>query len=783
MQSTELFCDDVSLQSTSSLSSDLDPDTYSSNIHTDDSAAAPPPLSDFTSDLDKLLGADQDINRPFPQEADDVLFLDEVSLYKLSARITELEERRSALMAELKRLKELQRQIKMKQKAKQLEGGDPTRLLLHQDFATKKKVARAQSGFLRHLLKFADVCRAKGFVYAVIPEKGKVMTGASESLREWWKEEVRLEWNRDSALQRHYIKHPPPSPSDHSRHNPDISVSKTLSELQDTTLGSLLSALVKHCYPPQRKFPLEKGLPPPWWPTGKEPWWLELDLESGPPPYRKPHDLKKAWKIAVIIAVIKHLAPEFEQMQQLAKDSKYLQEKMSVRECALWSSVLQQESWIYSKPSGQVMNPTQRDVDFNTVDFDIDDFDMYVEYVKQKTIKQLEEPRAMADVNIQMDIGDSSQHHPPVDPQNFILDQVNYQNSNGESQQSRSFATHQANDNDRSLIRPEDQMIGTTILPSQHSCPNMELPTVQRFDSVQESASQSLFDVFGIRVPSVTPNSSHNTDIRLPVQQFDVLSVPEMPSQDLFDVIRIRAPSVAPNSSGSMNMRLPVQQFDVLSVAESPSHYLFDVAGIRVPSVGPSFTDAPLNFNFGYANGSSSTFCIQDSAIVEEVGVSYCHPQTNITLLCASPNPILMQQSSINLAQQSTVVPSIKKQAVAPYQGIQTPTSLEQKSLLHESMIKEGSYWGQNVGLDCLEGISNAIELQQSNVVPPSQVNLMPRNQIDFMHQTQRNLDNYNQGHYKHQSVLQQSQEFQTNYSASGQTWQSDPLMHWLERR
>lgn len=613
------------------------------------------------------------------------------------------------------------------------------------------------------------------------------MTGASESLREWWKEEVRLEWNSYLAHRRHYIKHPPPSPSDHNWRNPDILVSKTLSELQDTTLGSLLSALVKHCYPPQRKFPLEKGLPPPWWPTGKEPWWPELDLESGPPPYRKPHDLKKVWKIAVVIAVIKHMAPEFEKMQQLAKHSKYLQEKMSVRECALWSSVLQQESWIYSKNSGQVMNPTQRDVDSTAVDFDIEDFNLDVEYVKQTNIKQLDEPTAMADVDIQMEIGESSQLDPPLGPQNFILYQVNCQNSNGESQQSRSLATHQVNDNDRSMIRPEDQMIGTTILPLQHSSPNMELPAVQQFDvpSVQESASQDLFDVFGIRVPSVAPNSSYNMDIRLPVQRSDVPSMQEMPYQDLFDVIRIRAPSVAPNnSSESMNLSLPVQQFDVLSVAESPSDVLFNVAGIRVPSVGPSFTDAPLSFNFGYSNGSnSSTFCIRDSAIVEEVGVSHCHPQTNITRLCASPNPSLMQQSLINIAQQSTVVPSIVKKTVAPYQGIQATTSLEQNSLLHESMIEEGNYWGQKVGLDYLEGISNAIKLQQSNVVPPRQVNVMPRNPIDFMHRSQGNLDNYNQGHYKRQSVLQQSQEFQTNCSAFRQTWQTDPMMHWLERR
>jgi ethylene-insensitive protein 3 len=43
-----------------------------------------------------------------------------------------------------------------------------------------------------------------------------------------------------------------------------------LQDIQDSTLGSVLSALIQHCEPPQRSFPLERGLAPPWWPTGHE---------------------------------------------------------------------------------------------------------------------------------------------------------------------------------------------------------------------------------------------------------------------------------------------------------------------------------------------------------------------------------------------------------------------------------------------------------------------------------------------------------------------------------
>ncbi|XWS33301.1 hypothetical protein CRYUN_Cryun22dG0069700 [Craigia yunnanensis] len=54
-----------------------------------------------------------------------------------------------------------------------------------------------------------------------------------------------------------------------------VSCMRLLQELQDSTLGSLLSPLMQHCMPPQRRFPLGRGLAPPWWPTGKELWWGE----------------------------------------------------------------------------------------------------------------------------------------------------------------------------------------------------------------------------------------------------------------------------------------------------------------------------------------------------------------------------------------------------------------------------------------------------------------------------------------------------------------------------
>ena len=90
-----------------------------------------------------------------------------------------------------------------------------------------------------------------------------------------------------------------------------------------------LSGCRQHCDPPQRRFPLEKGTPPPGWPCGTEEWWPAVGLimseNDTQPPYRKPHDLKKVWKVAVLTAVIKHMAPDIAKIRKLVRRSKCLQ--------------------------------------------------------------------------------------------------------------------------------------------------------------------------------------------------------------------------------------------------------------------------------------------------------------------------------------------------------------------------------------------------------------------------------------------------------------------------
>ncbi|AED91496.1 transcription factor TEIL/ethylene-insensitive-like protein [Arabidopsis thaliana] len=210
----------------------------------------------------------------------------------------------------------------------------------------RKKMARSQDSVLKYMMKIMEVCKAKGFVYGIVPEKGKPITGSSDSLRRWWKENVQFDQNAPDAITDYLALAAAAAAAELiDKSSSSSSLLHMLQELQDTTLGSLLSALMQHCMPPQRRFPLEKGIAPPWWPTGTELWWGEQGAahEHGAPPYRKPHDLRKSWKVSVLAAVIKHMSPNLGRVRRLARQSKSLQDKMMAKETDTWSRVLNQE--------------------------------------------------------------------------------------------------------------------------------------------------------------------------------------------------------------------------------------------------------------------------------------------------------------------------------------------------------------------------------------------------------------------------------------------------------
>ncbi|XP_058735744.1 putative ETHYLENE INSENSITIVE 3-like 4 protein [Vicia villosa] len=236
---------------------------------------------------------------------------------------------------------------KLKEKGKKQEQNQQAK----DEASRRKKMSRAQDSILKYMMKIMTICKAQGFVYGIIPENGKPVTGSSESLREWWKEQVKFSQNAPEAVSK-YLLLPPPPPLFENQQDSISSYMHLLYELQDTTLGSLLSALMQHCVPPQRRFPLERGLAPPWWPNGKEQWWGQQGVvaeKQGPPPYRKPHDLKKGWKVSVLAAIIKHLSPDVDKVRRLVTQSKTLQDKMTAKDSATWCKVMNQEQALLSE--------------------------------------------------------------------------------------------------------------------------------------------------------------------------------------------------------------------------------------------------------------------------------------------------------------------------------------------------------------------------------------------------------------------------------------------------
>ncbi|KAL8227244.1 hypothetical protein R6Q57_017076 [Mikania cordata] len=242
------------------------------------------------------------------------------------------------------------RRIKEKQKIIAQQAAEKQKAKQTSDQARRKKMSRAQDGILKYMLKVMEDCKARGFVYGIVPEKGKPVSGSSDNLRAWWKEKVKFDKNGPAAIAKY--------DSDCTSKGQGVgfqngNLNSILQDLQDATLGSLLSALMQHCDPPQRKFPLEKGLPPPWWPTGGEDWWNRLGLPKGQaPPYKKPHDLKKMWKVGVLTAVIKHMSPNIAKIRKLICRSKCLQDKMTAKESSVWLAVLSREESLILQSSG-----------------------------------------------------------------------------------------------------------------------------------------------------------------------------------------------------------------------------------------------------------------------------------------------------------------------------------------------------------------------------------------------------------------------------------------------
>lgn len=143
----------------------------------------------LSGDLDMLSGPLGEGDITARQSEPEVIVEDDYSDEEID--VDELEKRMWRDKMRLKRLKE---------QTKPKEGIDAAKQRQSQEQARRKKMSRAQDGILKYMLKMMEVCKAQGFVYGIIPEKGKPVTGASDNLREWWKDKVRFDRNGPAAI-------------------------------------------------------------------------------------------------------------------------------------------------------------------------------------------------------------------------------------------------------------------------------------------------------------------------------------------------------------------------------------------------------------------------------------------------------------------------------------------------------------------------------------------------------------------------------------------------------
>ncbi|KAJ4915691.1 ETHYLENE INSENSITIVE 3-like 3 protein [Raphanus sativus] len=134
-------------------------------------------------------------NEPDDLASDNIAAEIDVSDEEIDAE--ELERRMWKDRIRLKRIKE---RTKSGEASQTKETTQPKKI---SDQAQRKKMSRAQDGILKYMLKLMEVCKVRGFVYGIIPEKGKPVSGSSDNIRAWWKEKVKFDKNGPAAIAKH----------------------------------------------------------------------------------------------------------------------------------------------------------------------------------------------------------------------------------------------------------------------------------------------------------------------------------------------------------------------------------------------------------------------------------------------------------------------------------------------------------------------------------------------------------------------------------------------------
>ncbi|BAT00665.1 Os07g0223600 [Oryza sativa Japonica Group] len=129
-----------------------------------------------------------------------------------------------------------------------------------------------------------------------------------------------------------------------------VPLAAALCRLRNGTLERMMREMAQECTPPlvarrDRKSGATPPPPPPWWPTAEEPWWgtevaahLRGRRMATPVPFASPRRLAKAEKVAVLVAVVRHVAPDFGRLAAAAGRS-----RLTELESSIWESALRGE--------------------------------------------------------------------------------------------------------------------------------------------------------------------------------------------------------------------------------------------------------------------------------------------------------------------------------------------------------------------------------------------------------------------------------------------------------
>ncbi|RWW29050.1 hypothetical protein GW17_00006425 [Ensete ventricosum] len=106
-------------------------------------------------------------------------------------------------------------------KCKMIQQSSACLLDYSQEQSRRKKLAQNQEKIVNEMRELAEEGLAQGFIYGIVPYKGKPVSGASNNLLKWWKEIVRFEVDIMNAILKHELNNyfglqhsaPPPPPS------------------------------------------------------------------------------------------------------------------------------------------------------------------------------------------------------------------------------------------------------------------------------------------------------------------------------------------------------------------------------------------------------------------------------------------------------------------------------------------------------------------------------------------------------------------------------------------